>query len=650
TATGLGLSGADAGNYQLSSTTANGTANITPRTLNVTATGIDKVYDGNTNATVTLNDDRVGGDLLTVTYTSASFLDPNVGTGKTVNVSGISISGGADAGNYTLGNTTAATTADITIDGQTITVTLNAPPTAVNGSTFDVAATASSGLPVTITTSGSCTGGDTDGDATITMTSGTGTCSIFYDQAGDANYTPAPQVQEDVIATESPVITSADNVMFDVGFAGSFTVTATGNPSAMTITVTGALPSGVTFTDNGDGTATLGGTPAVGSNGVYNLIFTADNGVPPNGIQNFTLTIKTGPVIGSNGIGSVPDTGDGSISENETIPAALNITKLTVTFSQDVYDPAGDTDPDDVTNPANYLLVRSGNASSTFTTISCAGGVVAPDLNVSVDSVTYDNGGGSGPFIATLNINGGFPLNVAGSYRLYVCGTTSIVDAVNTGLILAGNGTTPGTDFIRNFRIQETPGGGGGGGGGGVATPAPRLSGLFIPVTGFTPDQETQLQTQPANKLYAASALKIEIPSLSVKLPIVGVSLAEDGWDVTWLGNNAGYLEGSAYPTWKGNSILTGHVTDPNGNPGPFAYVHELSTGDKIFIRHNGFLHVYEVQDSALILPNNVNALFKRETEDWLTLVTCENYDAKTDGFTHRRMVRAVLISVIPAK
>src|SRR6185369_8226995 len=55
-ATGLSLSGADALNYILSSTSATNAADITARTLTVTATGQDKVYDGTTAATVSLTD------------------------------------------------------------------------------------------------------------------------------------------------------------------------------------------------------------------------------------------------------------------------------------------------------------------------------------------------------------------------------------------------------------------------------------------------------------------------------------------------------------------------------------------------------------------------------------------------------------------
>ncbi|MBH0178409.1 MAG: LEPR-XLL domain-containing protein [Nitrospira sp.] len=112
TGTGFSFGGADKDNYVLVPATLTTTANITARALTVTATGVNKVYDGGTTATVTLSDNRLSGDVFTASYTTATFADKNVGTGKTVSVSGISISG-TDAGNYTF-NTTASTTANIT--------------------------------------------------------------------------------------------------------------------------------------------------------------------------------------------------------------------------------------------------------------------------------------------------------------------------------------------------------------------------------------------------------------------------------------------------------------------------------------------------------------------------------------------------------
>jgi hypothetical protein len=111
TISGLTLSGADAGNYTCD-TTANALADITGRALAVSAQGVNKTYDGTTNATVTLQDDRLAGDTITVSYSQAGFSDKNVGTTKLITVSGIAVTG-ADAGNYTC-NTSTTATADIT--------------------------------------------------------------------------------------------------------------------------------------------------------------------------------------------------------------------------------------------------------------------------------------------------------------------------------------------------------------------------------------------------------------------------------------------------------------------------------------------------------------------------------------------------------
>jgi hypothetical protein len=121
TLTGASLVGADKGNYTLGSV-GNAQADITARDLTVSATGINKTYDGNASATVNLSTNELSGDTVTANYTSASFANKNVGTGKPVSVNGISISG-ADAANYNLTNATASTTADITARGLVVTAT-----------------------------------------------------------------------------------------------------------------------------------------------------------------------------------------------------------------------------------------------------------------------------------------------------------------------------------------------------------------------------------------------------------------------------------------------------------------------------------------------------------------------------------------------
>src|SRR5262249_36277807 len=99
-------------------------------------------------------------------------------------------------------------------------------------------------------------------------------------------------------ASAPPAITSANSATFIVGSAGNFTVTATGVPTP-TITETGALPNGVTFKDNGNGTATLSGPPAAGTAGSYRITITANNGVGTAANQNFTLTVNQAAAITS---------------------------------------------------------------------------------------------------------------------------------------------------------------------------------------------------------------------------------------------------------------------------------------------------------------------------------------------------------------
>jgi hypothetical protein len=96
-------------------------------------------------------------------------------------------------------------------------------------------------------------------------------------------------------APVAPSISSASTTTFTVGSAGSFTVTASGQPTP-TLSSWGTLPLGVTFTPNGNGTATLAGTPAAGTQNSYQVTITAANGVAPNATQYFTLIVNPAPV------------------------------------------------------------------------------------------------------------------------------------------------------------------------------------------------------------------------------------------------------------------------------------------------------------------------------------------------------------------
>src|SRR5450631_3268957 len=148
---------------------------------------------------------------------------------------------------------------------QAITFTTNAPPSATYNSSFIVAATGgASGNPVTFTSSGVC--GNLG--ATYTMTSGTGTCSVIANQAGNTNYSAAPTVTQLLAAT-----TASQTITFPTipnqTYGGTVTLYASAG-SGLTVSYTviygPATVNGNTLTITGAGSVTVQASQAGNAN------------------------------------------------------------------------------------------------------------------------------------------------------------------------------------------------------------------------------------------------------------------------------------------------------------------------------------------------------------------------------------------------
>jgi hypothetical protein len=134
----------------------------------------------------------------------------------------------------------------------------------------------------------------------------------------------------------APTIVSPAAASSIVGTPFSTTVVTTGAP-APAVTETGALPSGITFVDNGNGTATIAGTAASGSGGSYPVTITATSSAG-TATQTFTLTNAEAPTITSpsavtfsTGVAktyTVTTTGfpAATITESGALPAGLSFT------------------------------------------------------------------------------------------------------------------------------------------------------------------------------------------------------------------------------------------------------------------------------------------------------------------------------------
>ncbi len=140
----------------------------------------------------------------------------------------------------------------------------------------------------------------------------------------------------------------------------------------------------------------------------------------------------------------------------------------------------------------------------------------------------------------------------------------------------------------------------------------------------------------------------LEIPKINLHAPIIGIPLNETiGWDLTWLSSQVGWLEGTAFPTWKGNSALTAHVYLANGQPGPFFNLHTLYWGDQIIVHLGNQRYIYEVREVRRVWPDDLSIL-RHEKFPWLTLITCQGYDPETNNYQYRLAVRAVQIKIEP--
>jgi hypothetical protein len=140
---------------------------------------------------------------------------------------------------------------------------------------------------------------NTDGTATLAGTPDPGSNPSYAFTITATNGVSPDAVQSFtlLVVNPPPAITSVNNATFLVGTFNSFTVrTSPAIPSA-TVSFTGTLPAGISFAPNGDGTATVSGTAAAGSEGDYPIDISASNGTLPDAMQTFTITVQdTAPV------------------------------------------------------------------------------------------------------------------------------------------------------------------------------------------------------------------------------------------------------------------------------------------------------------------------------------------------------------------
>ena len=298
----------------------------------------------------------------------------------------------------------------------------------------------------------------------------------------DAGQAMAADFNSTFTVATPPTITSPATATFTVGSAGTFTVTTTGSPTPA-ITRTGTLPATLAFVDNGDGTATISGTPAAGTqaSSPYAQVITATN-VAGSPTQNLSLRVcpvitATSPIaqptrtnaysqtlVGSGGTGpyTFAVTG-GTLPANLSLSAAGAITG-TVTasgaysFTVTATDASGCTGATIYAGTINEPPVAGTDAydavGNTMLEVASPGAAATPKLLVTSSNVLSNdnNGNGGGAGVGVTTVAGTFASTNGGTVTMAANGTFTYLPPVGfTGVdsfpytVSDGIGTATGT-------------------------------------------------------------------------------------------------------------------------------------------------------------------------------------------------------------
>ena len=404
---------------------------VTQKSVTPSITASNKTYDATTTATTACT---LAGVLaadtgnVTCAAAAATFADKNVGTGKTVTATGITLSGSA-AGNYTLSSPTATSTANISALALTVTA-------AANSKTYD-ATTSAAATPTT--TSGALQGTDTANFTETYNNKNVGTGKTLtpsgtaVDGNGGANYsyTFVASANGTIIARALTVTAATNSKPYDGTTSAAATPTITSG--ALQGTDTANFTETYDTKNAGTGkTLTPAGTVNDGNSGNNYTYTLATNTTGIITARALTVTAATNSKVydGTTTAAATPTITSGTLVTGDT----ANFTEAYATKNAGTgktLTPAGTVN--DGNGGANYNVGFVNNTTGVITAkgLTVTGitadskpfdGTTAATLNtgtaalagvVALDVVTLNTAGATGTF-ATANAGTGITVTVSG--------------------------------------------------------------------------------------------------------------------------------------------------------------------------------------------------------------------------------------------
>jgi hypothetical protein len=344
------------------------------------------------------------------------------------------------SGDSNHGGSTGSLVETINSSSQTITFTTNAPANAAYNTSFVVAATASSGLPVTFTSSGVCS----NVGATYTMISGTGTCSVIANQAGNSQYGAAPTVTETTNATlAANTVTFTANAPTSAVYNSQFTVAASGKGTgAVSYGSVGACSnSGATFTmTSGTGTCSETATQAADSN--YASASASENTTATPASQTITVTTPAPPTATLNSSFTIVATASSGLPV--TFGSSGGCTNSGETYTMASTGKAACTETMNVAANNNYT------AAPTVTESTTVAAAIAPTVSFTGAPTTAPY---QSTFPVTATTNAGVAATITATGSCTVSGTTVTISS-GTGLCSL-TATWPATDVYKSAKATQ---------------------------------------------------------------------------------------------------------------------------------------------------------------------------------------------------
>lgn len=290
------------------------------------------------------------------------------------------------------------------------TISFGAEPVLTLFGTATVTATASSGLPVTYSST-TLTVCAVDGSTGLVTDLTAGVCTVAANQAGDSNFNPAPQVTQSITVSVPPAVTVP-------GAPTGVAATAGSTANSVIVTV-GATDSGGSPVTGYTVTSTPAGITATGSGSPLTVTC-------PSTCSGYTFS-----VFASNAIGS------GAPSARTDVITTYNVLE---TF----YEPD--------TQPNNSIFSGSFTFNATTGTVSNLHGLLSESMTGG--PVGYPNDTMS--WLPLNNQLSAAPVTVGGIEGLLV--TTFLLPTTNTFTTMyGGNGWSPGSGFATYYGYPDAP-------------------------------------------------------------------------------------------------------------------------------------------------------------------------------------------------